>query len=454
MEPTSDLAVFLHGNSEIARGLTVLAAAESLTDALAIELITQARIDVNPQRLIRSLHLCDFVVERNSEWQFAVGARRYLSSMLLDSQDLASGTHRLLLDVASASTIEARDDVPRYLQDLTGIAYHKAFLAVDAALADYSTIAMRARSGQQWLASTLAREQQDVGILPQGALEVDFLQGMVRYREGRIRDAERLLRPIADSSQRRIEVAIAAHLVGRLDGRRPGSRRRGEELLRRSVSINEELGNELHVAQVLHTLGQLIGRDHSRLAEAEDVLRRSLAVREPIGDLFGTAQVLHTLGQLIGRDRSRLSEAEELLRRSLTMGEALRNEAHIAQVLHTLGQLVGRDRSRPSEAEKLLRRSLAIEAMGDDQSGMAQVLHTLGQLIGRDRSRLSEAEELLRRSLTMGEALRNESHIAQVLRSLGQLLARDPARRGGRGIAAPKPHDQRSVPQPPRCRDR
>jgi tetratricopeptide (TPR) repeat protein len=322
--------------------------------------------------------LCDFVVERNSEWNFNSIARQYLQEQLMKRRDLMQATHARLLKLASSPDAQVRvGEIPLYLTTGPGKAYHSAFINLEAGLAEYSLIALTKLSGQQWLATKLAREQQDFDIMPQDVLELDFLQGMVYYREGKISQAITLLRKVADTPSDRLEVAIAAHLVGRFDGRHHQTRR-AEALLDRSLKINEALENQFGEAQVLQTLGQLIGRDRKRAAEAEGLLRRSLAIGESLDADWHVAQVLHTLGQLIGRDRERVAEADELLQRSLSTGQAHGNKLHQAQVLYTLGYL--RSVSDRDEAVELLQRSLALNQELHDHKGIAIVQKELRRL--------------------------------------------------------------------------
>ena len=160
-------------------------------------------------------------------------------------------------------------EFPRYLREAAGRAYHGVFVDAPGALEEYGAIGEGPRSGQQWLASRLATEQVDLALIPAGSVEVLFLQGMVAYREGRLRDAETKLRKVANADVTRHEVAVAAHLVGSMDAKRYRSRPRGEKLLRKSLEIGETLGNRNHQAQVLHTLGQLVGRDRRKVRKAE-----------------------------------------------------------------------------------------------------------------------------------------------------------------------------------------
>ena len=425
----SDVAVFLEGSPAFESSLIALSAAESLTDELALYLVELTDFE-RPSNLINALHVCDFVVERNSEWNLAPSVRDYLLDKLSGHPELFKAVHGRLLRVSRSPEVRsAFSEVPRYLVEGPGEAYHASALDPSAGLPKYGALAVSGQRGQQWLGARLAREQQTLGILPPQSLEVDFLQGMVYYREGDIEEAEPILRSVSEVGADRIEVAIALHIVGRLDGRR-GRTRLAETELKHSLEIRERLGDKYGEAQVLHTLGQLIGRNRSRTGEAEGLLRQSITLRRELRDKHGEAQVLHTLGQLIGRNRSRTGEAEGLLRQSITLHREVRDKHGEAQVLHTLGQLIGRNRSRTGEAEGLLRQSITLLGEVRDKHGEAQVLHTLGQLIGRNRSRTGEAEGLLRQSITLLGEVRDKHGEAQVLHTLGQLIGRNRSRTG------------------------
>ncbi|MGL5824836.1 MAG: tetratricopeptide repeat protein, partial [Nocardioides sp.] len=151
------------------------------------------------------------------------------------------------------------------------------------------------------------------------------------------------------------------------------------DLLRKSLDILEELGDEFSQSQVLHTLGQLVGRDRKRAAEAEDLLQTSLHIKSRLSDEFGQAQVLHTLGQLVGRDRKRAAEAEDLLQKSLQIGENLSKRNHVAQVFRSLGKLVaGTDRAR---AIYYLEQSLHVNKEIGNKSGQSIVQKVLNTLV-------------------------------------------------------------------------
>ena len=394
--------------------LTALAAAESLSDGLARQLMELACPDqYQLDAFVSALHLSGFVVERNSEWHLTSDERAFLSNELLKNQELYSRCHKYLAEVATLQiATDATIEIPRYLLGPVGRAYHQTALSVQDGLFLYRN-AYRGSLAERWLAARLSNEQQEQKIIPEGALEPAFLRGMVLYGEGQLDHAMRVLRSVAYSDERREEVAIASHLYARHLRRRDPQE--AERLLRRSLEIGEAIKHDHHQAQVLHTLGDHLW--HRDPQEAERLLRRSLEILDDLNDRYGQAQVLHTLGDHLWRHDPQ--EAERLLRRSLAIGEAIKHHHRQAQVLHTLGDHLWR--RDPQEAEHLLRQSLAILEGLDDRHSQAQVLHTLGDQLWRRDSQ--EAERLLRRSLEILDDLNDRYGQAQVLHTLGKHIS-------------------------------
>src|SRR5689334_11415117 len=95
-----DLAAFVSAAPELRKVVLTLAAAESLTDDTARLLIKSAAPEMEADRIIRALHVCDFVLERNSEWQFARDVREVLLPELGEHTDLSYAAHTLLLQLA------------------------------------------------------------------------------------------------------------------------------------------------------------------------------------------------------------------------------------------------------------------------------------------------------------------------------------------------------------------
>jgi hypothetical protein len=326
-----EVSPFVVGREITEHSLLVLAAAESLTDALAHDLLRVAfGEDARPKRFVGALHLCDFVVERNSEWHFAPRVRKILVEQLTNERELFERVHGRLLELAEPDAVPTRvpDELPRYLQAGVGRAYHATFLSSEE-VHRYGHLADQPLSGQQWLAGQLASEQVRLGVIPEETIEVMFLSGMILYRERRWPEAERLLREVANRPESSHEVAVASHLVGRIDGRRPPSRKRGESLLWKSLEIGRTLEDSFGTAQVLHTLGQLIGRDRNRRTEAEELLRESLEIGRDLENLNHQAQVLYSTSQLAGMSPD---DAETLLQKSLELNRQMRN-SHGEQIV-------------------------------------------------------------------------------------------------------------------------
>ncbi|SDL29881.1 Tetratricopeptide repeat-containing protein, partial [Geoalkalibacter ferrihydriticus] len=301
----SELKSFLSGAGEaFMRPLIALGVAESLTDEVATQLAVLSGLSKREANgLVKSLHFCDFVVERNSEWHFSSQVIECLNAEMACQDELVHKAHSLLLEIAMTGDIKcAGNTIPRYLLSDIGRAYHKSPLSPEEGLKIYASAADKKISGSQWLLGKLAIAQQNKGILPPEAIEPSYIRGMTYYREGQQKEAEYFLGRVVESTEIRVEVAIACHIVGRLLARKRGKRDEAEKLLRRSLLIGEDINHKHHQAQVLHTLGQLIGENRNRSDEAEKLLRRSLDLLKKLKDKHGQAQALHTLGQLIGKN--------------------------------------------------------------------------------------------------------------------------------------------------------
>ena len=246
---------------EYARDAVVrLSAAVALTDALASWLLEGPGFPkAEVSEIIEALHACGFVVERNSEWQFTQEVRTWLGDRLYEQPEVARQMHEALSTVAEeANPSEAGDTVPAYLIWPTGRAYHTAALRPAEGLAQYAQAYRPRLIGEQWLLGLLAEEQQRRGILPATAIEPAFLRGMTLYREGRWQDAERLLRRVADSDERRrAEVAVAKHVVGVVLGNRRHQPDQARKYLEESLAMLKELGDRHGQAQVLNTWGDV-----------------------------------------------------------------------------------------------------------------------------------------------------------------------------------------------------
>jgi tetratricopeptide (TPR) repeat protein len=418
--PPETLKVFLRTAPEmIVRSLTVLSAAVSLTDEVASLLLGQNISSRHePKTIINCLRACDFIVEPDGEWYIEPSARMFFIGQLRGEPGLEAEAHRALQNFTLRDERKAGVPLPAYLSSKAGLAYHTAVADPDRGLEIYVEAYQEADESHnddaQWLLGVLAEEQQELGILPESAIEPAFFRGMTAYHEGQWQQAERYFSRVVRSDAKRLEIAYAAHLLGRILQQYRREDEEAERLFRRSLELRVVLGDLQGEAHVLHSLGNLIA--DKNYGEAERLMRRSLELREKLQDWQGEAQVLHSLGNLIARDNS--SEAEELLSRSLRLRESKNDLVGIAQVLNSLGRLL--KRRSPRQAEEYLRRSLGIDKRLGNLQGQAKALQTLANIV-RQRDSL-EAESLLRSSLEIERRIGNPRGEAQVLHSLATLI--------------------------------
>lgn len=397
-----------------ASSLPALAVAPVLTDEIAALLLDSLDVQqAQSRRLLRALHLSGLVIERNSEWELRPDVRDHLLSSL--SADTAMRLHSVLLDRSRGDKEGAGIRIPSYLVNGVGEAYHATAIGGAEAVDVYSRASHSETSGREWMLGQLALEQQRRGVIPAHAIEPAFINGMLAYREGHYREAEGLLEPVARSDESRLEVAIAAHVVGKLFQRRRLFRD-AEELLRRSLKLGEDIGNRHHQAQVLHSLGQLLWNKNRR--EGERLLRRSLKLEEDIGDQHGQAQVLHSLGQkLWNRDPE---EAEEFLRRSLKLLEDIGDWHGQAQVGNTLGLLL-RKSKRWRDAQDAYQSVVDLRA---DQLNTAIALEGLSHVSETGFHDLRAAVDFLNRAVTARRRSRDRRRLASMEARLRNLRRR------------------------------
>ena len=403
----------------IVRALTVLSAAVSLTDDVAASLINQcASSEFESEHIIGCLRASDFIVERNSEWHFEPSARASLLNQLYKEPDLARAAHAVLRRLTQEADPDlAGNTVPTYLTWQVGRAYHTTLFDSNEGLDLYREAFTGRPTGDQWLLGVLAEEQQKAGLLSSALVAPSYFRGMIAYREGQWQVAESYFKKVVESREINHEVANALHLLGLILHRHRHRDRDAEQLMRRSLKIEERLDDVHGQARVLQSLGNLLGR--RRLKEAIKLLRRSLKLEMIKGkeNPRGQAQVLQSLGNLLGSKRGSRKEAEEMLRRSLEIERRLGNQHGQAQVMHNLANLIGK--SNFTEAENFFRDSFNLLEQVGDLYGQAQVLHSWGK-VAKSRD-LEHAETLLRRSLNLGEKIRNLNHQVQVLNSLGDV---------------------------------
>jgi tetratricopeptide (TPR) repeat protein len=107
--------------------------------------------------------------------------------------------------------------------------------------------------------------------------------------------------------------------------------------LRKSLSIQKELGDNSGLAHTLWVLGG-IALDREEYEEAKECLERSRQLYTELEDTDGLAGVFHYMG-ILAQDLGDYKEARALYLQSLDMAAAAANESGIAATLAQLGTL-------------------------------------------------------------------------------------------------------------------
>jgi len=212
------------------------------------------------------------------------------------------------------------------------------------------------------------------------------------------------------------QLGMAAQDRGRLD--------EAEDWYRKSLTIDEELGDRPHIANTYHQLG-ITAYLRGRLDKAGDWYRKALTIFEELGDRPHMASTYHQLG-MAAQSRGRLDEADGWYRKALTIKEELGNRLGMAITYHQLG-MAAQSRGRLDEADGWYRKALTIDEELGNRPHMANTYHQLG-ITAQARGRLDEAEDWYRKSLTIEEELGNQPGMALSYAQLG-LLAEEGGQR-------------------------
>jgi tetratricopeptide (TPR) repeat protein len=203
------------------------------------------------------------------------------------------------------------------------------------------------------------------------------------------------------------EVGMHSVLLGDLD--------RAEEMDRRALAINDQLGRREGMARAYGNLGNVYST-RGDLDRAEEMYRKSLAIDEQLGRREGMANQYGNLG-IVYRTRGDLDRAEAMYRKSLAIEEQLGRREGMASDYGNLGNLY-LTRGDLDGAEKMYRKSLAIDEELGLREGMASQYGNLGNVYST-RGDLDRAEEMYRKSLAIDEELGRREGMANQYGNLG-----------------------------------
>jgi tetratricopeptide (TPR) repeat protein len=218
------------------------------------------------------------------------------------------------------------------------------------------------------------------------------------------------------STQRQGGLAAVYHQLGMVAHER-GWLDDAEGWYRRSLTIEQELGNRPGVAASYHQLGR-IAQLRTELDSAENWYRRSLTIAQELGDRLAMATSYHQLG-VVAQLRGERDDAEEWYRQSLTIKQELGDRHGMATSYHQLG-VVAQLRGQLDDAEEWYRQSLTIKQELGDRHGMTSSYHQLG-VVAQLRGQLDDAEEWYRQSLTIMLELGNRPRVAGSYHQLGRV---------------------------------
>lgn len=354
-------------------GIFILAAAPALTDDSARMALSE--FNESPA-LVEVLRRFALVTPSGDEWSLDEDLR---AAALQRASDVPDRWHDIHSYYYGKALRGASESDPLYQVCGPGLAYHGLEVDPDIGLAAYRDVAHIDLLQVSLMTQQLAREQVSRGRLSSSNVVVQFVEGMALYRLGATSRSIPLLRAVAASDEISREAAVAQHLVGLWDCMREGRSAQPEaaRLLQASHKNAIRRDDRRHLAHVKHSMALcLLRTERGSTKRALVLLRESLALTQELGDDFGQAKVLHTLGQALGREPSTLPEAKRALKRSLQLGQELGFRWHQASVLRSMARLEQRGPVRAqllSQADNLVpnsRRMPADELASQGNSGI------------------------------------------------------------------------------------
>jgi tetratricopeptide (TPR) repeat protein len=135
------------------------------------------------------------------------------------------------------------------------------------------------------------------------------------------------------------------------------------------------------MASSYHQLG-MVAQDRGDLAAAEGWYRKSLEIEEALGNRPGMASSYHQLG-MVAQDRGDLAAAEGWYRKSLEIEEALGNRPGVAFSYGVLGHMAEQRGDRPAALDWTVRcvalfREFPHPATGPGPRQLARLTAVLG----------------------------------------------------------------------------
>jgi predicted ATPase/DNA-binding XRE family transcriptional regulator len=182
-----------------------------------------------------------------------------------------------------------------------------------------------------------------------------------------------------------------------------------------SVAQSDGTSNRDALATVINGAGNFATM-RGDYATAGDLLRQSLRLRRELGDQMGSARTLMNLGN-VAYSQGDHTGATQLFEECLEIRRQLGDTRGTARVLNNLSVLA-RDSGHVEHMADLADEALVLSRQVGDQEGIALALVSLG-VAAQLRQNLAEAMLLLKQSLSLFAELRHWREIAECIELLG-----------------------------------
>ncbi len=191
------------------------------------------------------------------------------------------------------------------------------------------------------------------------------------------------------------------------------------EYLQHSLTLSEQLGNDVDKAYALNYIGNTYWQK-GELNRTLDYFLQSLALREKVGNKQEIAASLNNIA-VVYSHRGELDLALDYLHKSLILREKIGNKQDIAISLNNFG-LIYRIKGKLDIALDHLQQSLAYFKEVSNKQHIATTLINIGSIYA-DKSELNQALDYYHQSLVLYEVIGNKLHIAMSLMVIAKVLA-------------------------------
>jgi tetratricopeptide (TPR) repeat protein len=194
-----------------------------------------------------------------------------------------------------------------------------------------------------------------------------------------------------------------------------GEWERAIEYYKRSLAIEEKVGDEHGMAATFNNLG-VVYQDKREWERAIEYHERSLMIQEKVGDAHGMAATFNNLGNVY-QDKGEWERTIEYYERSLAIKEEMGDAHGMAVTFNNLGE-VYRAKGEWERAVEYYERSLAIKEKTGDEHGMAATLNNLGNVY-QAKGEWERAIEYYERDLAICEKVGDKQGMATTFNNLG-----------------------------------